>query len=73
MFHYLIYCSLAYCGRGELIMLKNLPVHYAMLHCSKNAPIMLNKCPHYAAQIMLIKLSRVRYYRLARNTNFGPP
>ena len=41
-------------------MLKNLPI----LLCGtapKNAPIMLNKCPYYA-QIMLIKLSRVRYY-----------
>ncbi len=28
--------------------------YYVMLHCSKNLPIMLNKCPYYA-QIMLIK------------------
>ena len=28
--------------------------YYAMLHCSKNLPIMLNKYPYYA-QIMLIK------------------
>ena len=33
------------CVRAEPIMLKL--SNYAMLHCSKNLPIMLNKCPYY--------------------------
>ena len=48
---------------GDLVLRVSSKIYllcYAAL--LQNAPIMLNKCPYYA-QIMLIKLSRVRYYR----------
>ena len=35
-----------------------------MLHCSKNVPIMLNKCPYYA-QIMLVKLNKLASFSRA--------
>ena len=35
------------------------PNYYAMLHCSKNLPIMLYKCPYYAQTIQ----SRVHNWR----------